>query len=202
MSRQNAARRNRALRKIRSSRHVPPEIKLTIEAILDLLNRNTGYSLAWPSAATLAKLTGKSRRTILWHLKVIKKLGIFTVHSLSPDEAKAFARKKYGIEIKIERCRCRAPNLFEVNLEHPLWDESRTIPPEVDEEWKVIVERVSEQRNARSTSRFTAVQRGTPEPLPEESSRLNGCSRSIPFPDRMNGVARDSWQLPRMGFRE
>ncbi len=97
MTRQNAARRNRALRKIRASRHLPPEIKLTIETILDLLSSKSGYCLAWPSAAALAKRTGKSRRTILWHLKAIKQFGIFNVHQFTPDQATAYARNKYGL---------------------------------------------------------------------------------------------------------
>jgi hypothetical protein len=132
MSRTNAARRNRALRKIRASRHLPPEIKLTIEAILDLLSSKSGYCLAWPSAATLAKRTGKSRRTILWHIKAIKQFSIFQVHQFMPDEATAYAQNKYGFTIKLDWCRHQAPNLFEVNSKHPLWDESRTIPPEVE----------------------------------------------------------------------
>ena len=163
MSRTNAARRNRALRKIRASRHLPPEIKLTIETILDLLSSKSGYCLAWPSAAALAKRTGKSRRTILWHLKAIKQFGIFQVHHFTPDEATAYARNRYCFVINLDQCRHQAPNLFEVNPEHPLWDESRTIPSEVEREWGIIVERINSTRNAKTTSRLSSDPAGWPK---------------------------------------
>ena len=51
MSKENAARRNWALQKIRKAQHIDPEIKLTIEIILDLLSAQSGYNVAWPSAA-------------------------------------------------------------------------------------------------------------------------------------------------------
>jgi hypothetical protein len=201
MSRANAIRRNRAACKIRASRHLSPEIKLTVEAILDLLNRDTGYSLAWPSAAALAKRTGKSRRTVLWHIKVVKELGIFKVHRFSPQGAKAFVQKKYGIEINLERCRCQAPNLFEVNIDHPLWDKSTTVPPEVDDNWRMIVQRINALRNAKSTGRLATTQERTPT-LPSEVSHSFSCSDlSTCFPNRVNGVARDPGGLPRRSVR-
>ena len=39
---------------------------------------------------------------------------------------KGYAKDKYGLTIKLDHCRHQAPNLFEVNLDHPLWDTSRT----------------------------------------------------------------------------
>ncbi len=155
MTRYNATRRNRALRKIRDTRQLPPEIKLTIEVIFDLLSAKSDYCLAWPSAAALAKRTGKSRRTILWHLKAIKQFGIFQVYQFTPDEATTYAQNKYGFTIKLAWCRHQAPNLFEVNAEHPLWDESRTIPSEVEREWGNIVGRINAVCNAKTTSRLS-----------------------------------------------
>jgi hypothetical protein len=173
MSRTNAARRNRALRKIRASRYLPPEIKLTIEAILDLLSPKTGYNLAWPSAVTLAKRTGKSRRTVLWHVKVVKQLGIFRCHQLTPQEAKDYALSTYGLMIKLDRCSAQAPNLFEVNPAHPLWSKGRTIPEEIDRNWGEIVRRIKAQRNARTTSRLSSdpVRRPSRRTADDESRR-------------------------------
>lgn len=156
MSRDQTSRRNRALRKIRACRQFPPEIKLTLEAILDFLNAQSGYCLAWPSAATLAKQVGKSRRTILWHIKAVKQFGVFRVHQFTPREAKTYAKAKYGLTINLDRCRYQAPNLFEVNLNHPLWDTSRRVPAEVEEEWARIVKQTCTSRNAKTTSRLSA----------------------------------------------
>ena len=184
MSRTNAARRNRALYKIRASHHLPPEIKLTIETILDLLSSKTGYCLAWPSAAKLAQRTGKSRRTILWHLKAIKQFGIFQVHQFTPDEATAYAQNRYGLTINLDWCRHQAPNLFEVNPEHPLWDESRIIPPEIEREWENIVGRINSTRNAKTTGRLACDWTRWPKmdvALP--STRLNGNTRNMPSRD-------------------
>lgn len=155
MSHIDARRRNRALRKIRACRQLPPEIKQTLEAVLDLLNAQSGYRLAWPSAATLAKQVGKSRRTILWHIKAIKQFAVFRVHQFTPREAKAYANAKYGLTINLDRCRYQAPNLFEVAPDHPLWDTSRRIPAEVEEEWARIVKQTCKSRNAKTTSRLS-----------------------------------------------
>jgi DNA-binding transcriptional ArsR family regulator len=182
MSATNASRRNRAHRKIRTSRHLSSEIKITIAAILDLLSPKSDYCLAWPSAATLARRIGKSRRTVLWHLKAIKELGIFTVHRFSPQGATAFVQKKYGIEINLERCRCQAPNLFEVSVDHPLWDESKTIPPEVENEWKQIVKQVKDSRNTKTTSRLSSDITRRPEvSMMTTGDRPNGSRRSLPI---------------------
>lgn len=184
MTCENAARRNRALRKIRASRHLPPEIKLTIETILDLLSSKSDYCLAWPSAAALAKRTDKSRRTILWHIKAIKQFGIFQVHQFTPDEAKAYALNRYGLVIRLEQCRHQAPNLFEVNPNHSLWDASRAIPWEVEREWGHIVERINTTRNAKTTSRLSCDRARWPKvdsTLP--GTHLTGNARNVPSRD-------------------
>jgi len=156
MSRENAARRNWALRKIRASRQLPLEIKATIEAILDLLGSKTAYNLAWPSAATIARRTGRSRRTIQWHLQVVRALGIFKSLRFTPDEAEKYCRDKYRATIRLDRCTAQAPTLFEVNPEHPLWDKSPTLPDDVDRQWGEIAERMKQRRNAKTTSRLSS----------------------------------------------
>ena len=184
MSRQNATRRNRALRKIRTSSHLPPEIKLTLETMLDRLSSKSDYNLAWPSAANLAKRIGKSRRTILWHLQAIKQFGIFKIYQFTPTEAKAYAQNTYGLIIELGWCRHQAPNLFEVNPEHPLWDESRTIPSEVEREWGQIVERINSTRNAKTTSRLSCDWARWPKiDMTLPGTRLNGNTRNIPSRD-------------------
>lgn len=156
MSRENAARRNWALRKVRASRHLPLEIKATIEAILDLLGSKTAYNLAWPSAATIAKRTGRSRRTIQWHLQVVRALRIFKCLRFPPDEAEKYCRDKYGATIRMDRCTAQAPTLFEINPEHPLWDKSPTLPDDVDRQWGEVAERMKQRRNAKTTSRLAS----------------------------------------------
>ncbi len=73
---QGAARRNQALRKIRTCEHLPVQIREAIQTILDLLSPASGYTVAWPSAAAIAKRLGKKRRTALWYVRAIKALGI------------------------------------------------------------------------------------------------------------------------------
>jgi len=181
MSRINASRRNRALRKIRACRQLPPEITLTLEAILDNLNSQSGYCLAWPSAAALAKQMGKSRRTILWHLKAIKQFGIFHVRQFAPEEAKVYATNKYGLNINLDRCRHQAPNLFEVNPDHPLWDASQRVPREIEDEWSRIVKQMCESRNAKTTSRLsTHVARRLEVDLALCGEHPNGKVRPLP----------------------
>jgi hypothetical protein len=155
MSRENAARRNRALRKIRASNHLPLEIKATIEAILDYLGPKTAYNLAWPSAATIAERTGRSRRTTQWHLQVVRALGFFKCLRFTPDEAARYCREEYGATIRLDRCTAQAPTLFEVNPAHPLWDGSRYLPDDVDRQWGEIAERMKQRRNAKTTSRLS-----------------------------------------------
>ena len=149
MSRTGSARPYRPLRKIRASHCLPPEIKLTAQALLDLLSAQSDYQLAWPSAARLARQTGKSRRTILWHIKAIKQFNIFHVHRFMPQEAVEYVYGKYGFAIKLDRCRYQAPNLFQLNTDHPLWDTSRTIPQEIERDWEAIVRHVSSSRSGR-----------------------------------------------------
>ena len=156
MSKENSARRNRALRKIRASQHLPVEIKATVQAVVDLLGTKTAYNLAWPSVATIARRTGRSRRTIQWHLQVVRALGIFKCLHFTPDEAERYCRDKYRATIRLDRCTAQAPTLFEVNPEHPLWDKSRTLPDDVDRQWGEVAERMKQRRNAKTTSRLSA----------------------------------------------
>ncbi len=153
MSQANAARRNRALRKIRAALHVDPEIKLAIEVILDLLSHKSGYCIAWPSAATIAKRLNNGRRTGQWYVRIIKALKIFTCTQLSPKKARAYCKQKYGFEPNLDRCVTYAPILFEPDLNHSLWDSSRKLPAEVDEEMGEIIREIKARRSQRR-SRF------------------------------------------------
>jgi len=112
MSRENAARRNRALRKIRQCRKLPPEIKATLEAILDCFNPRTDYAIAWPSAATLANRLNRSVRTIRWHLKAIKRTGIFEFLHLSPSQASEYIEETF----RYKRKRSAYPLVFRAAL--------------------------------------------------------------------------------------
>ena len=152
MSKENAARRNHVGRKLRSSKHIPLEIKGAIQVIIDFLNRESGYAVAWPSAKTIASRIGKSRRSGLHYVKIIKALGIFRWKSLSPEEATEYCERKFGIRLKLERCGGQAPNLFFVNEDHPLWNSQRKLPEDVDLAMGDIVRRINTARNTTTTS--------------------------------------------------
>jgi hypothetical protein len=154
--RTNAARRNNALRKIRAAQHIAPEIKLAVQAILDLLSPKSAYGIAWPSAATIAKRLNNSRRTGQWYVRIIKALGIFTCTQMSPDDARAYCQQKYGFQPKLDRCVTYAPILFEPKLDHPLWDSSRKLPDEVDREMGGIIQQIKAKRNAKTTSLYAS----------------------------------------------
>lgn len=150
--RTNATRRNNALRKIRVAQHIAPEVKLAVQAVLDLLSPKSAYSVAWPTAAAIARRLNNSRRTGQWYVRIIKALGIFTCTQLSPDDARTYCERKFGFQPKLDRCVTYAPILFEPNLDHPLWDSSRKLPDEVDRQMGEIIRQIKEKRNAKTTS--------------------------------------------------
>lgn len=152
MSKAAAARRNRALRKIRACEQIDPEIKLAIEVILDLLSPKSGYRVAWPSAAMIAKRLGRSRRTGLWYVRIIKALGIFYWRQFTPSELKAYCQDKYGFKPKLASSIRQAPNLFIVNERHPLWNDDMNVPEETALEMAESIRRIKSERNAKTTS--------------------------------------------------
>lgn len=156
MSKENAARRNHAGRKLRKSRHIPLEIQAAIQVVIDLLNNKSGYVLAWPSAKTIASRMGRSRRSGLHYVKVIKALRIFRWKSLSPDAATEYCERHFGVRPKLERCGGQAPNLFIINEKHPLWDSQRELPEKVDRKMGKIARRIKATRNAKTTSSLSS----------------------------------------------
>lgn len=209
MSRHNATRRNRALCKILGSRFLSSEIKLTLQVLLGLLSSKSDYCVAWPSAQLLAQRTGKSRRTIQWHLQVIRALAIFRCLRFTPDEAKAYCWNKYGISIRLDRCSYQAPTIFEVNPEHPIWNTSRALPADIDERWGEIVRRMKDHRNAKTTSRLSSDPAQWPGSQIRASQDMRSCSSveisvptaylgsrvsegiaAGPVPPGINGIAR------------
>ena len=150
-SQKNAARRNNALRKLRKSVHIDPEIKLAIEVIIDLLSPKSDYNAAWPSAATIARRLKRSRRSGLWYVRIIKKLGIFKCLLMSPPECMDFCQQHYGFKPKLDQCQKGAPNLFIVNSNHLLWDSSKTLPPTLDESMGRTIAEIKALRNAKTT---------------------------------------------------
>jgi hypothetical protein len=152
MSQKNGARRNHVGRKLRSSKHIPLEIKGAIQVVIDFLNSKSGYLVAWPSANTIASRMGRSRRSGLHYVKVIKALGIFHWKSLSPEEATKYCERTFGVRPKLERCGGQAPNIFIVNEAHPFWNSQKKLPEDVDREMGKIARRIKVARNARTTS--------------------------------------------------
>lgn len=156
MSREAAARRNRALRKVRSSKHLSPEIKEAIQVVIDLLNPKSGYMVAWPSAKTIAARMGRSRRSGVLYVKIIKKLKIFRLVSRSPESAITYCEENFGVRPKLDQCGGQAPNLFIVNESHSLWKPERELPAEVDRKMGEIARRIKAARNAKTTSRLAS----------------------------------------------
>mgnify|MGYP003639711437 CR=1 FL=1 len=179
MSKQNAARRNRALRKIRKSKHVDLEIKSAIEVILDLLNGQSDYNVAWPSAATIAARLKRSRRTGQWYVKTIKELGIFECIQLPPPKAVAYCESRFGFRPKLDRCNQHGPNLYVVNPQHPLWNESKSLPDEVDLHMGEVIQRIKAMRNAKSTSRFASDPTKQPRQIADSIPKRVYCLATI-----------------------
>ena len=162
----NAARRNRALRKLRSS-NLPQEISATLQALIDFLDHRSGYCLAWPSVATLAKKLQKSPRTIRFHLQSIKGMRIFQCREKwSPATAMAYVEKKYGYNINLNNVRGTAPVLYEVNEDHPLWDSSKTLPDATAQRILDAVAAMSEKRNRKSKSGLRGVIKDVVDDMP------------------------------------
>jgi hypothetical protein len=126
---------------------LPVEIRATIEVILDYFEKPTGYRVAWPSAATLAKRLNRSVRTIRWHLKAIKRTGIFDFVQHSPSQASEYIEENFGYRPRFDRCSCQAPTIFIVNESHWLWDKSTKVSPEMDQQLADIVQKVLSARN-------------------------------------------------------
>ncbi len=154
-SKSNCTRRNRALRKVRSSKHIPREIKPTIQALIDFLGPKTDYSLAWPSVQTLATQLQLGPRTVRWHLKAIRKTGIFKWHHFSPSEAREFCQRQYGFHLSLTSCSHQAPTFYLVNNDHPLWDEAMKLPEPIDQAMGEIIESVKKERSRKTTSRLS-----------------------------------------------
>ena len=179
MSKQNAARRNRALRKIRKAKHVDLEIKSAIEVILDLLNPDSGYNVAWPSAAAIAKRLKRSRRTVQWYVKAIKEFGIFECVQLPPQKAVAYCESRFDFCPKLDRCNHHGPNLYIVNSQHPIWDDSKSLPDEVDLHMGEVIQRVKAMRNAKSTSRLASDPAKQPRQIADSIPKSNYCLATI-----------------------
>jgi hypothetical protein len=197
-ARKNAARRNNALRKLRKSVHIDPEIKLAIEVIIDLLSPKSDYNAAWPSAATIAGRLKRGRRSGLWYVRIIKKLGIFKCLLMSPQECMDFCQTQYGFKPKLDQCQKGAPNLFIVNSSHPLWDSSKTLPPTLDESMGRTIAEIKALRNAKTTRGSAG---DAPAPFPGQiEPPLESCYYDIhsirqnlfQCPDVLNGDESDA----------
>jgi hypothetical protein len=168
LRKKNGVRRNRAQRKILNCKHLDIEIRTAIAVIIDHLSHKSDYCLAWPSAQHIANKLGRCRRSAQWYIKIIKRLEIFTWQQLSPDDAVEYVRQKYGFRINLDRCNRQAPNLFEVNDDHSLWN-SKGIPKDLDKEMGAIARAVKEQRNRKTTSRLSS----NPNKLPHSQTKYD-----------------------------
>lgn len=154
--REAASRRNRALRKIRACRSVPLETRAVLEAIVDLIDRASGYTVAWPTARTIGNRIGRSERTVRWHLRAIRRTGIFYVHYLKPDEAVAWCQRVHGFSPNLERVRRQAPPLYEVSPDHWIWSTKRLTPGQ-DKELGEVVSHILALRNRHKPRRRMSV---------------------------------------------
>lgn len=164
---EGAARRNRALRKIRGCRGVPIETRAVLEAIIDCLGRPSSYSVAWPTARTIGRTIGRSARTVRWHLRAIRAAKIFEVRYLSPEAAIRFCRSTFGFEPKLDRVQRQAPPLYCVHESHWLWGASTRVTPEQSRELAETIALTLGLRNRhRKLVRRMALLRGDREPPP------------------------------------
>lgn len=162
MTKTAAARRNRALRKLRACEQIDPEIKLAIEVILDLLNPKSGYRVAWPSNATIGRRIGRSKRSGRWYVRIIKALGIFHWKQFSPEGLREHCRENYGFSPELGRLVGQAPNLFIINEEHPLWNDEKRLPNDVAESMGGTIRLIKSQRNRKTTSRLASSMKNQP----------------------------------------
>lgn len=173
---ESAARRNRALRKVRLCRRVPLEIKATLEVLLDHFNARTRYELAWPSASTIASRIGRSIRTVRWHLKAIRRTGVFKYEHFSPRDAAAFCEARYGFTPRFDRCSRQAPTLYRVNAAHWLWSDATKVTPEQDEELGATLAGVLVDRNRHKNRDVPAASTNDMAPGASGIAKRN-CSR-------------------------
>ena len=124
-------RKNRATRKLLRIDGLDSNVRLTALTIIDFLNYQSFYEVAWPSVNRLAKRLGISDRSVKRYLAQLRKLSIFEIHRLSPESASQFLRRRYGLDQQFTRCRKHAPNIYEINSSHPLWDEFPKLRPEI-----------------------------------------------------------------------
>lgn len=124
-------RKNRAMRKLLRIDGLDSDVRLTALTIIDFLNCQSGYEVAWPSVNRLAKRLGVSDRTVKRYTAQLRKLHLFNIHQLSPDAASKFLKYRYGIDQPFTRCRKHAPNIYEINYMSPIWGNLEKLNPEI-----------------------------------------------------------------------
>ena len=112
---EGARRKNRAIRKLLRIDGLDSDVRLTALMIIDFLNSQSCYEVAWPSVNSLAKRLGVSDRTVKRYLAQLRKLSIFEIHRLSPESASQFLNRRYGLDVQFTRCRKHAPNIYKIN---------------------------------------------------------------------------------------
>lgn len=137
---EGAQRKNRATRKLLRIDGMDSNVRLMAITLIDFLNAESGYLVAWPSVSRLAKRLGISERTAKRHLVGVRRLRIFDVIQLSPKQAVEYLAA-LGIKTSFARCRRYAPNIYRV-AEHPIWWEKQKLP---DDEAKRMVALVNKQ---------------------------------------------------------
>ncbi|HEV7280234.1 MAG TPA: hypothetical protein VGN57_08480 [Pirellulaceae bacterium] len=129
-------RQRRAVKKIEALRKLLGRDSTVdaIIAVIGLLNHGTNHRLAWPSAEKINDKLGfvRGSKSGARCVRIIREIGIFRVHHLTPADAVAYAASKYGAKLKINMKQALAPCLFEVN-DHPLWNDQQALPAEVVE---------------------------------------------------------------------
>lgn len=128
---EGARRKNRAIRKLLRIDGLDSDVRLTALMIIDFLNAKSAYEVAWPSVSRLARRAGVSDRTMKRYLSQLRKLEIFEIRRLTPEAATHFLEQRYNLDVRFTRCRKHAPNIYEINSTHPVWDKFEKMPPRV-----------------------------------------------------------------------
>ena len=133
-------------RKIRAS-SLPNHIKSTAAVILDELLPSTNYTLVCLSMKEIAKLRSIKRRAAIRSVKVLEIMGIFNIIRTTPQIAMNYCNKRgatYTIETvhRTSTSINSAMNIYELNLDHPISNNTPYLHPVLNDGMFKIWERI------------------------------------------------------------
>ena len=105
------------------SSNLPPMVKLTVFHILDFTKFEWNFEWSWVAEEVIANKVGLNVRTIARHIKVLRKLGVFTVETKAAEQWDSWLRATYGSKLPWkEKWPANAFNGYLINWDHPVWN--------------------------------------------------------------------------------